>query len=49
MNFEIMSFISQSIITFTANLLNFLFYKNIYGCKYEKKDIILLDILLQFC
>lgn len=36
MNTELLSFISQSISTATANLFVFLLYKNLYGCKYKK-------------
>lgn len=36
MNTGLLSFISQSISTATANLFVFLFYKNLYGCKYKK-------------
>lgn len=46
MNFEIVSFIGQSIIAVTANLLYFLLYKNIYGCKYEKKRYYLIGYLI---
>lgn len=53
MNFEIVSFIGQSTIAFTANLLFFLFYKNIYGCKYEKKRYYIVGyfiaVLLMIC
>lgn len=53
MNFEIISFIGQSIITFTANLLNLLFYKNVYGCKYEKRRYYIagyfIAVLLMIC
>lgn len=36
MNTGLLSFISQSISTATANLFVFLLYKNLYGCKYKK-------------
>lgn len=53
MNFETVSFIGQSIITLTANLLMFLFYKNIYACKYEKKRYCIsgycIAVLLMIC
>ncbi len=45
MNTELLSFISQSISTATANLFVFLFYKNIYGCKYKKKGRYVLSYL----
>ena len=45
MNTELMSFISQSISTATANLFVFLFYKNLYGCKYKKKRYYILSYL----
>lgn len=53
MNCEIISFISQSIITIISNLLIFLFYKNIYRCKYEKKRYYIIGyfiaVLLMIC
>lgn len=53
MNFELISFVGQSIIAATANLLFFLFYKHIYGCKYEKKRYYVLGyivaVLLMTC
>lgn len=45
MNTELLSFISQSISTATANLFVFLFYKNLYGCKYKKKSHYVLSYL----
>ena len=45
MNTELMSFISQSISTATANLFVFLFCKNLYGCKYKKKRYYILSYL----
>lgn len=53
MNTELLSFISQSISTATANLFIFLFYKNLYGCKYKKKRYYLvgyfITVLLMIC
>lgn len=53
MNFEMISFIGQSIIAFTTNLLIFLFYKNVYGRKYEKKRYYIagyfITVLLMIC
>ncbi len=53
MNFKIISFIGQSIIAVTANLLYFLFYKNIYGKRYEKNKYYVLGyiitVLLMIC
>ncbi len=37
MNTSLLSFLSQSIATASAILFTFLFCKNIYGCKYDKK------------
>ncbi len=45
MNTEVLSFISQSFSTATANLFVFLFYKNLYGCKYKKKHYYILSYL----
>lgn len=53
MNFEIISFIGQSITAVTANILYFIFYKDIYGCKYEKRKYYvagyLIATLLMIC
>lgn len=38
MNYIILSDISQTAVTCALILFTFLFYKNIYGCKYEKKS-----------
>ena len=48
---DAVSVISQSIVVSAMNLLLFMFYKNIYGCKYEKKRYyvavyLIADILL---
>ena len=43
MSTELLSFISQSISTATANLFVFLFCKNIYGSKYNKKRFYILS------
>lgn len=43
MNTELLSFISQSISTASANLFVFLFCKNLYGCKYKKKRYYILS------
>lgn len=45
MDTEVLSFISQSISTATANLFIFLFCKNLYGCKYKKKKYYILSYL----
>ena len=34
---DIVSFVSQSILTASANLFVFLFCRNIFGCKYSRK------------
>ena len=51
MDTDVLSFVSQSILVAAMNLLLFMFYKNIYGCKYEKKRYyvavyLIADILL---
>ena len=51
MDTDVLSFVSQSIVVSAMNLLLFMFYKNIYGCKYEKKSYyvavyLIADILL---
>lgn len=45
MSTELLSFISQSISTAAANLFVFLFCKNLYGCKYNKKRYYILSYL----
>lgn len=46
MNTEIISVISQSISTAVINILFFLFYKNIYGTKYNNKFIYIASYIL---
>ncbi len=41
MNFEILSVISHIAAVAVLNLLLFLLYRNIYGCRYNKKKYII--------
>ena len=46
MDKDVLSFVSQSIVVSAMNLLLFMFYKNIYGCKYEKKSYYVVGYLI---